>query len=134
MDKSRAIGNLPEVKSMQLALNERRKAPRYQLRLPLLFSWSDGYQIHTQGGFTRDVSINGLFVTSAITLPPQTILNVEIVLPTLGHMAENTIRTSGHVVRLSGDTESRGFAITAKLDADLSSRGNPPPLFDMRVF
>ena len=110
-------GTQPEVKSMQLAPDgEKRKAPRYLLRLPVLFTWSDGEQIHTQGGFTRDVSVKGLFVTSAVSLAPETALHVEIVLPAFAQMSENRIRTSGEVVRASSEGEARGFAISAHLD------------------
>jgi hypothetical protein len=100
---------------------ERRKAPRYRLQLPVLFSWNDGQQIHTQGGFTRDVSVKGLFIGSAAGLRPETPLQLEIVLPAFGKTEDNIIRTSGEVVRVSSERKLRGFAVSAALDTDLCS-------------
>ena len=98
---------------------ERRKISRYRLQLPVLFSWHDGQEIRTQGGFTRDVSVQGMFVTSSVTPSVKTPVNVELLLPSnFGKMPENIIKAPGYVVRGSGPNEPRGFAIAAHLGTD----------------
>lgn len=107
---------------------ERRKASRYHLQLPVLFIWHDGHEIHTQGGFTRDVSVQGLYVTSSVAPPVRTAVNVEVFLPaSLGQMPENTIKAPGYVVRMSGPSEPRGFAIAAQLGTDFGVAENYRP-------
>jgi len=104
---------------MLATVPERRNASRYRLQVPVVFSWCEGEKLNWAAGFTRDVSVKGLFVTASITLPVKTELKLEMVLPALsGEMRENTIRTPGRVVRTSGPTEGRGFAIAAELYVD----------------
>ena len=100
---------------------ERRKASRYRLQLPVLFSWHDGDEMRTRGGFTRDVSVQGMFVTSSAAPPLRTALNVEVVLPpSVGRKPENIIKARGLVVRVSGRKHPRGFAIAADLGTDFA--------------
>ena len=40
---------------------EHRNAMRYRLRLPVIFHWDDGAD-HTEGGFTRDVALDGALI------------------------------------------------------------------------
>lgn len=101
------------MRAMTLTADERRKASRYRLRLPVLFSWTQGEQFHTEGGFTRDVSANGLFVTSSVAPPARAAIKLELILPAIGQTAENAMRATGSVVRRFASSQPRGFAIAA---------------------
>jgi len=104
---------------VQATAPERRNASRYRLHVPVLFSWAEGETVARGGGFTRDVSVRGLFVTSSIVLPVKTALTLEMILPALSaEMPQNTIRAPGRVVRMFGPTERTGFAVAAELYAD----------------
>jgi len=107
---------------------ERRKATRYRLQLPVLFSWHEGDEIRTRGGFTRDVSVQGIFVTSSAAPPLRTAVNVELLLPpSLGQVPENIIKAQGFVVRVCGRTEIPGFVVAADLGADFAGAANDRP-------
>ena len=105
------------MRAMTVAAAERRKASRYRLRLPVLFSWTQGNKSHTLGGFTRDVSVTGVFVTSRTVPPPQATVNLELLLPALDQMPENAIRATGSVVRTFVSSQPQGFAIATDLCA-----------------
>ena len=97
---------------------ERRHASRYRLQLPVLFSWADDQHTRIQAGFTRDISVQGLFVTCAVVPPLRTAVNLELLLPTV--RPDNAIRAEGHVVRTCGSNSGKGIAIAAKLYVDSS--------------
>jgi PilZ domain len=101
------------MRAVTVAAGERRKASRYRLRLPVLFSWNQGEKIQTEGGFTRDVSAKGLFVTSRVAPPTQSPVKLEVLLPAVNQMAENAMRATGSVVRTFAPTQPQGFAIAA---------------------
>src|SRR3989440_4676656 len=61
---------------------KKRRAVRYKLCLPVIFKWTDerGRPVQ-EGGFTRDISTLGLYI-SCLKLPPtQTALVLEVLLP-----------------------------------------------------
>jgi len=97
---------------------DRRQASRYRLQLPVLFTWADDREVHTQGGFTRDISVNGLLIVCPLAPPPRTTMRIEVLLPGLGHMPENSIRARGQVVRAFESNKWRGVAIAAQLCED----------------
>ena len=101
---------------------ERRQAARYHLQLPVIFSWRDGHEIRIQGGFTRDVSVQGMFVTSSVMLPVRIPLNLELLLPpNLDQMPGNILKAPGYVVRTCSVSEPHGFAIAAQLGTDFAA-------------
>ncbi|MBV9341420.1 MAG: PilZ domain-containing protein [Acidobacteria bacterium] len=106
------------MRAMTFAAAERRKASRYRLRLPVLFSWIQGEQFHTEGGFTRDVSAKGLFVTSRVAPPSEAPIRLEVVLPLLAEMSQNAMRATGRVVRTFSASQPQGFAIAAEFCGD----------------
>jgi len=108
---------------------ERRKVCRYRMQIPVLFTWHDGHhQTRTDGGFTRDVSVQGLFVTASVVPPIKAAIKVEVLLPpALNQMPRNTLKALGVVIRRSSSSEPRGFAIAVKLGADFGSAENYLP-------
>jgi hypothetical protein len=107
---------------------ERRKVCRYRLQIPVLFTWHDGHQTRTDGGFTRDVSVQGLFVTASVVPPIQAAIKVEVLLPqALNRMPGNTLKAPGFVIRRYSSSEPQGFAIAVKLGADFGSGENDLP-------
>src|SRR5689334_17478963 len=61
---------------------ERRKSVRYTLRVPVLFSWSE-QQLHSYGGFTREVSPENVYVLCEASKCPTvgSSVDVEVLLP-----------------------------------------------------
>ena len=104
----RAIGN-----TMQ-----QRESVRFPLRLPVIFRWNDDLGGRQQnGGFTRDISTDGLFVYSPIPPPPGVTIEVEVMLPPLevsGHGVR--LWSEGTVLRIERKGEHTGFAATGDFD------------------
>ncbi|MGE5205182.1 MAG: hypothetical protein ACM3PW_06175 [Chlamydiota bacterium] len=90
---------------------EQRERTRYKLRLPITYRWTDEQGVQQQaGGFTRNISTQGLFV-AALQLPPNGAeLSFQAVLPPLEEAAEVIpLRAAGRVLRVEG----RGFALSS---------------------
>ena len=90
---------------------EQRERTRYKLRLPITYRWTDEQGMLQQaGGFTRNISTQGLYVV-ALQLPPNGAdLSFQAVLPPLEEGAEVIpLRASGRVLRVDG----RGFALAS---------------------
>jgi hypothetical protein len=92
------------------ATYEKRAVPRYRLNLPVLVRWDQG-GTHTCGGFTRDVSTNGVFVLCSEELPLAATVQIEILLPSSGQVPGTALKSTGRVVRNYGESEAAGFAI-----------------------
>lgn len=102
------------MRDQALKADDRRKATRYRLEFPVIFKWHDG-EMHTDGGFTRDVSSKALFVISTDAPPVKTSLQLQIILPASVNVLGNAVKTTGEVLRLSTEREGHGFAVRAKL-------------------
>ena len=95
---------------------EMRKEIRYRLDAPAVFSWEGGRQRRFQGeGITRDISVQGAFILTATLPPPDSQIQVDLLLPALSGM-KSMMRISGkaRVIRLerpSSDTWIHGFAV-----------------------
>lgn len=95
---------------------ESRRCKRYQLQLPVLFSWLD--ETHRQSaGFTRDIGTEGAFVFARSCPPLGAYVKIEIVLP-LSRAAESCgravrLRCIGKVIRIENDLSwsQGGFAV-----------------------
>lgn len=92
---------------------ELRRATRYHLRIPIQVSYEPSGGRKTFVAMTRDISIAGLFVTSAEDLAAHTQVDVSV---TLKPAAAIQLTGSGRVVRRSEATEEVGFAIAVRLD------------------
>lgn len=95
---------------------EMRKEIRYRLDAPALFSWQGSHHHRLQGeGITRDISVQGAFILTATLPPPNCVVQVDLLLPSLNGM-KSMVRITGRarVTRLehpSGDSWIHGFAV-----------------------
>ncbi len=97
---------------------QRRESVRFHLRLPVIFRWNDGQGGRQQnGGFTRDISKDGLFVYSPIPPPPGVTVEVEVMLPPLEESGHGVrLSSEGRVLRIERKGEHSGFAATGDFD------------------
>jgi hypothetical protein len=95
---------------------EMRKEIRYRLDAPAVFSWEGARHRRFQGeGITRDISVQGAFILTAIMPPPDCPVQVDLLLPSLTGM-QGMMRITGkaRVIRVdhpSSDTWIHGFAV-----------------------
>lgn len=93
-----------------------RKEIRYRLDAPAVFSWEGTRHRRFQGeGITRDISIQGAFILTATMPPPDSAVQVDLLLPSLTGM-KGMMRITGkarviRVERPSSDTWIHGFAV-----------------------
>ena len=100
-------------------------AARYKLRLPVIFHWTDGMP-QTDGGFTRDVSLDGAFITSSRCPPVGSDIRIEILFPSPeGPGGELRIECLGKVTRVEEDFGCSGFGVRGKFDDDHLTRRVP---------
>ena len=101
---------------------ETRRELRYRLEVPALFTWQSANHKCFQGeGSTRDISALGAFIVTSTCPPPETPVQVEVVLPSLtGRKSGIRIRGEARVIRIEHPTGGRrenGFAV-AREDRD----------------
>lgn len=97
---------------------ERRRARRFTLGIPVIFEWKDERQVQCGGaGFSRDISIHGLFVLTASEAPPlATRLELTVLLPSLDQKGPGLrLRASGNIVRVQPTGEGLGLGIASAL-------------------
>jgi len=95
---------------------EMRRELRYRLDVPALFSWQSARHKHLHGeGTTRDLSALGAFIVTSTCPPPETPVQVEVVLPSLtGRNSGIRIKGEARVIRVehpSGGHREDGFAV-----------------------
>jgi PilZ domain len=103
---------------------ERRKAARYGLRVPVLFSWEDT-QPKQDGGFTRDISASGAYVLcekSCCPTPGDTVA-IQLILPPIANMEGQGMKLNfeGQVLRTGDFQEESGFAVLAEYGMGLNT-------------
>jgi hypothetical protein len=99
---------------------EHRKAMRYAVRLPVIFTWSGGEQVKG-GGFTRDLSTVGVYVLCDHSQRPQpgATVSFEILLPPLEENIRSLqLRAEGYAIRINSLNEETGFALITNLASD----------------
>ena len=97
---------------------EKRKAVRYELCLPVIFKWTDeGGNTVQEGGFTRDISTAGLYISCPKLPPIQTALALEILLPPNKKVLSNSLKLEAtvEIVRVGTDAEEQGYAAVGEL-------------------
>ena len=95
---------------------EMRKEIRYRLDAPAVFTWESARHRRFQGeGLTRDISVQGAFILTATMPPPDSQIQVDLLLPTLtGVKAMMRITGKARVIRVEhpgGDAWVHGFAV-----------------------
>ena len=97
---------------------EKRKAVRYKLCLPVIFKWTDeGGRPMQEGGFTRDISTVGLYISCPQLPPIQTALVMEILLPPNKRVLPDSLKLEAtvEIVRVGTNGEEPGFAAVGEL-------------------
>ncbi len=93
--------------------NELRHDNRFPVTASALFSWSFRGTAGEGKGFTRDISIAGLYISTSDEVPVGSFISMELQLPPLNPKAQPLgLRTRGRVVRKDAD----GFAAMARMD------------------
>lgn len=94
---------------------EQRRAPRYETRVPVIFKWLDNSgTVRLEGGFTRDISRQGICVwCEGQCAPCHAEITIALLFQGIGsHPQPWRIRSTGRVLRVHDAPESRGFAAT----------------------
>ena len=88
-----------------------RKFARYQLDLPVTFSWEDAEGHSRSGsGVIRDISAGGIFILAGASPPDGSAIQYETVLPQLEEVFPSLrMEVEGRVLRAEGK-EFSGFA------------------------
>jgi|ERR1017187_6949318 hypothetical protein len=102
---------------------QRRSAVRYKLNLPVIFSWNDGGEEHTAGGFTYDVALDGALIQSAVCPPIGCDIRIEVLIPSpdLGR-EQLRIQCLGKVTRALGHDGGVSFGVRGFFDDDHITR------------
>ena len=101
---------------------KRRSAMRYKLRLPVIFRWNDGTE-HTEGGFTREISLDGALILSSKSPPIGSPVRIEVLLPAPDQSGgEIRIECVGTVTRDSDDCGRGSFGVHGSFDDDHLTR------------
>ena len=102
---------------------ERRRHTRYPLQIRAVFAWNGQREKRYQeSGFTRDISIDGLFVLSSMSLPMGTDISLEVSFPAVEAGTPGLRLTfDGVVIRNVESSEDQGFAVTGVFRHYMSS-------------
>ena len=107
---------------------DRRRAPRFRLRLVVALSWKDdaGVMSGTQG-YTRDINTGGIYVESELSPPLGAYVEMNVFLPKPGLSARPVeLHAEGRVVRIDAtvsSTQIGGFAAMNHTTVIRDSRG-----------
>jgi PilZ domain len=87
---------------------DRRRCPRFRLRLPVLTQWTDqDGHVRYGGGFSRDISVRGVFVLSSMAPPGATTICITVVLPNLRtDLQDLQLHSMGTVARVDKTAEA----------------------------
>lgn len=99
------------------AIAQPRKYNRYQLEVPVIFSWKGAQEIREQGvGLTRDLSVRGAFIFATRPPPLNADIKLKAYLPPTS--AARSLRLYGHgqVVRVepAHGRHRAGFVVAAE--------------------
>jgi len=97
---------------------EHRKHIRYQLEVPVVFSWRDARHARHEGvGLTRVISTHSAFVLTKTPPPLNASIELKVFLPRVGAGVSVRFRTEGKVVRVEAvkHPDARaGFAVAGR--------------------
>jgi hypothetical protein len=95
---------------------QRRAAARYKLRLPVIFHWFESGE-RTEGGFTSDVALDGVFIRSKKLPPAGAEIRIEVLIPSPCDPAdEMRIHCTGKVTRIVNQSGYSGFGVVGDFD------------------
>jgi hypothetical protein len=94
----------------------RRSSVRYELRLPVIFHWSEGNE-RTGGGFTSDVALDGALINSSTCPPVGTPVRINIlILSPVQSGLEMRIQCTGKVTRVVDQGGLKSFGVRGNFD------------------
>lgn len=103
---------------------ERRKAARYGLRIPVVFSWEDT-EPRLAEGITRDISDSGAYVLCEGSYCPAQgdTVAIQLILPPIADMEGQGMKLefAGQVVRADALRPDCGFAVLAEAGMNLQT-------------
>jgi hypothetical protein len=113
---------------------KRRQTKRYDLALPVLFSWNDSLgNVHKQGGFSRNIGTHGLYVIGDVAPPLGALLQVEVLLPLAFGARLNSAKqiAAMRVSRVYEGQQVRGFAAVGDFNqsdviSEIGNLAKPP--------
>jgi len=102
----------------------RRGAPRFRLRVPVLAQWNDpAGDVRDVSGISRDLSVRGVFVMSSVQPPESAKVMVEVIIPSLTQGAkEMHLSSEGLVVRVEESGGALGYAVHCDFRTKLLAR------------
>ena len=108
---------------------ERRKHVRYPVSVPVFFSWKmSGGAVFRSEGITRDISLRGAYVHSAICPPVDSVIEMEIPLPRSQPGPNLLIVGKARIQRVESSLKKkrdRGFSAAGSGFVRTSSRCRP---------
>ena len=97
---------------------ERRRTIRYRMRTPVIFRWKGPDNVRLQGeGVTRDMSVAGVFVLTAMCPPANAVVQMEVLLPLSDGASKMRMKSDMTVLRLEhdiADNKRSGFSAVGK--------------------
>jgi PilZ domain-containing protein len=94
---------------------ELRRAVRYPIKAPAMFTWQGSVDRLQGEGVTRDISGLGAYVRTPTCPPPGITLQMEILLPPIEPTGKSVrVATEGRVIRVEGPAAGEahgGFAM-----------------------
>jgi hypothetical protein len=95
---------------------QRRSATRYRLHLPVIFHWNDNGEF-TEGGFTCDVALNGVLISSTRCPPIGCEVRIEVLVPSPSDRSEQLrIQCVGKVTRAVSTGDRSSFGVRGLFD------------------
>jgi hypothetical protein len=96
--------------------SEMRKGIRYRLGTLAVFTWEGANHRRFKGeGVTRDISVRGAYILTAISPPADCVVRLDLMLPPLaGPKTAMRITGAARVIRVehfSGNSGTNGFAV-----------------------
>jgi hypothetical protein len=97
---------------------ERRNAVRYQLCIPVIFSWEEEEGMRHRGeGMTRDISEVGVFISTPNCPQIGSVVEVQVLLSTQPGHSSASLKSKMHVTRVENEPQEMrgsGFAVAGK--------------------
>jgi hypothetical protein len=97
---------------------ERRNAIRYRMKNSVIFYWKGPDDTRFQGeGFTRDMSVAGVFIFTATCPPANAAVRMEVFLPFSDGASKARMKSDMVVLRVEhdiADTKRSGFSAVGK--------------------
>jgi PilZ domain len=90
---------------------ERRNSIRYRVTAQAIFRWKTSRRAHYRGeGTTRDISVTGVYVSTATCPPEDSIIQIDVVLPPPFSKVKTRIKAEMKVLRVEHNVADAGLS------------------------